>query len=257
MQTPLEQNEDIVARGGEAYIHEGSSHTGDLLHHGTALERDGGVDSGHRSLRARDLHEEHGLQHAGLRCERCGIDGTARGGDHLASSTVDGVRMQHHVHHLHHAAPRQPHALPQEQFERKQWASQHPIAAIFHVNACDGNQRAQPCVGCRVHTCQQMAVDQQPHTAGMHSRAARVTVAHLERRATHVLLTHGALLTGPLERSHDGVLDFTEVLHGLGGVDHEVGAHGVRPEAPDLLREVLVPSKVIHQLLATNLDIVL
>ena len=38
-------------------------------------------------------------------------------------------------------------------------------------------------------------------------------------------------LIGPsllaLERSHDGILDFIQVLHGLGGVYHQVGTHRV------------------------------
>ena len=42
------------------------------------------------------------------------------------------------------------------------------------------------------------------------------------------------LLGGPLEASNTRILDFIQVLDSLGAVNHDVGAVGVRAEAPDL-----------------------
>ena len=42
------------------------------------------------------------------------------------------------------------------------------------------------------------------------------------------------LLGGPLEASNTRILDFIQVLGSLGAVNHDVGAVGVRAEAPDL-----------------------
>mmetsp|Transcript_7513 Transcript_7513/g.20518 ORF Transcript_7513/g.20518 Transcript_7513/m.20518 type:complete len:915 (-) Transcript_7513:51-2795(-) len=72
-------------------------------------------------------------------------------------------------------------------------------------------------------------------------------VLEVHANAAHVLLSHGALLGGPLPCSHDAVLDLVEVLHRLGGVHHDVGAGAVGAEAPELAGLLLVPAVVVDE----------
>ncbi|GKT92871.1 elongation factor 2 [Colletotrichum tofieldiae] len=73
---------------------------------------------------------------------------------------------------------------------------------------------------------------------------------------THGLLGNGTLAGGPLETRDDGVLDFVEVLDGLGLVDEQVGASGVGTEGPDLTGVSDVPAEVVSQDTSTGLEIV-
>jgi len=54
-----------------------------------------------------------------------------------------------------------------------------------------------------------------------------------------ILLGKNTLLGGDLEAADNGVLNFVEVLHGLGGVDDEVGAGGFGSK-PQILRASLM-----------------
>mmetsp|Transcript_13005 Transcript_13005/g.39379 ORF Transcript_13005/g.39379 Transcript_13005/m.39379 type:complete len:330 (-) Transcript_13005:1846-2835(-) len=81
-------------------------------------------------------------------------------------------------------------------------------------------------------------------------------IVDLEHNTAHVLLAQHTLLGGPLEGGHAGVLDLIQVLHTLGDIGHQVRAHGVRTEGPDLLGELLVPPEVVHQHLAADLGVV-
>ena len=65
--------------------------------------------------------------------------------------------------------------------------------------------------------------------------------------ATHRLLGERSLLGGPLEGRDNVVLDLVEVLDTDSVVDEDVGASGVRPEAPDLAGEVDVPGVVVGE----------
>ncbi|GKT45569.1 uncharacterized protein ColSpa_05750 [Colletotrichum spaethianum] len=73
---------------------------------------------------------------------------------------------------------------------------------------------------------------------------------------THGLLGNGTLAGGPLETRDDGVLDFVEVLDGLGLVDEQVGASGVGTEGPDLAGIGDIPAEVVSQDTGTGLEIV-
>ena len=64
------------------------------------------------------------------------------------------------------------------------------------------------------------------------------------------------LLGGPLESSHNGVLDLVEVLHSLGAVDEDVGAGGVGAEAPDLTGLGDVVLVLVGQVATTDLEVV-
>mmetsp|Transcript_5199 Transcript_5199/g.14877 ORF Transcript_5199/g.14877 Transcript_5199/m.14877 type:complete len:885 (-) Transcript_5199:8-2662(-) len=81
-------------------------------------------------------------------------------------------------------------------------------------------------------------------------------IADLIDGSTHVLLGEHSLLGGPLEGGNARVLDLVEVLDSLGDVAHQVGASGVRAEAPDLLGHVLVPSKLLRHNLSADLRVI-
>jgi len=70
---------------------------------------------------------------------------------------------------------------------------------------------------------------------------------------TAVLLGEDTLLGGNLKTADNGVLDFVEVLHGLGGVDNQVGAGGFGSERPDLAGVVDVPLVLLVQNLGAGL----
>lgn len=59
-------------------------------------------------------------------------------------------------------------------------------------------------------------------------------ILDVEADGTHGLLSNGTFLSGPLETRDDRVLDFAQVLDGLGLVNEQVGTSGVGTEAPNL-----------------------
>lgn len=73
---------------------------------------------------------------------------------------------------------------------------------------------------------------------------------------SHGLLGNGTLAGSPLETGDDGVLDFVEVLDGLGLVNQQVGAVGVRTEGPDLTGVGDVPAEVVSKDTGTGLEVV-
>merc|ERR1719238_719635 len=73
----------------------------------------------------------------------------------------------------------------------------------------------------------------------------------------HRLLADRALLGRPLERRDDVLLDLVQELNSHRGVDDDVRTLGLRPEAPDLERVVLVPVILLRKLLGPLLGIVL
>jgi hypothetical protein len=62
-----------------------------------------------------------------------------------------------------------------------------------------------------------------------------------------VLISQNTLLSGPLEGSFSGVLNFLKILHLLGNIDEEVSTSGLRTEAPDLLGIIRIPFIVINK----------
>lgn len=78
----------------------------------------------------------------------------------------------------------------------------------------------------------------------------------VETNGTHWLFGNGTFLGGPLETGDNGILDFVEVLHSLGLVDEQVGAGGLRTEAPNLSGIGDVPTVVVSEDPGTSLEIV-
>lgn len=74
--------------------------------------------------------------------------------------------------------------------------------------------------------------------------------------STHWFLSNGTLFGGPLETGDEGVLDFIEVLDGLGLVNQQVGTSGVGAEAPDLTGVGDIPAVLVSKDTSAGLEIV-
>lgn len=81
-------------------------------------------------------------------------------------------------------------------------------------------------------------------------------IKDVEADGTHGLLGNGTLAGGPLETGDDGILDFVEVLDGLGLVNEDVGTSGVGTETPDLTGVSDIPAVLVSEVAGTGLDIV-
>lgn len=78
----------------------------------------------------------------------------------------------------------------------------------------------------------------------------------VESDTSHVLFGTGSFLGSPLETGDTRVLDFVEVLNGLGGVNHQVGTGGFGTETPDLSCFSYIPSEFISHQSGSNLEVV-
>lgn len=81
-------------------------------------------------------------------------------------------------------------------------------------------------------------------------------IEDVEADRAHGLLTDRTLTGGPLEAGDDRVLDFLEVLDGLGLVNDQVGTSGVRTESPDLAGIGDIPAEVVGKDTSAGLEIV-
>ncbi len=81
-------------------------------------------------------------------------------------------------------------------------------------------------------------------------------IQDVEADRAHRLLAERTLTGSPLEARDDGVLDFVEVLDGLGLVNEQVGAVGVGTESPDLAGIGDIPAEVVGQETGAGLEIV-
>lgn len=93
-------------------------------------------------------------------------------------------------------------------------------------------------------------------TTTMDSISVEGNIEDVEADGAHGLLTDGTLTGGPLETGDNGILDFVEVLDGLGLVNEQVGTVGVGAESPDLTGISDVPAEVISEDTGTGLEIV-
>jgi hypothetical protein len=93
-------------------------------------------------------------------------------------------------------------------------------------------------------------------TTTVNSISVESDIHDVEADGTHGLLSNGTLLGGPLETGDDRVLDFVEVLDGLGLVDKQVGTGGVGTEAPNLTGIGDIPAVLVSENTGTGLQIV-
>jgi hypothetical protein len=73
---------------------------------------------------------------------------------------------------------------------------------------------------------------------------------------THILLGAHTFLRRPLECSDTGVLDFVEILHTLGNINHQVRTGGIGAETPDLASIGHVPAVLVSENTSASLEIV-
>jgi hypothetical protein len=93
-------------------------------------------------------------------------------------------------------------------------------------------------------------------TTTVNSISVEGNVHDVEADGTHGFLSNGTFLGGPLETRDDGVLDFAEVLDGLGLVNKQVGTSGIRTEAPNFTGIGDVPAVLVSEDTGASLDIV-
>lgn len=93
-------------------------------------------------------------------------------------------------------------------------------------------------------------------TTTVNSIGVQGNILDVEADRAHGLLGNGTLLGGPLETGDDRVLDFVEVLDGLGLVDEDVGTVGVGTEAPNLTGIGDIPAVLVSKITGTSLEIV-
>jgi len=78
-------------------------------------------------------------------------------------------------------------------------------------------------------------------------------IVDVEADTSHLLLRHNSFSSCPLEGSLGGILDFLQVLDGLGHINEEIWTGGIRTEAPDFLCIIGVPFIGFLQDLTTDL----
>lgn len=93
-------------------------------------------------------------------------------------------------------------------------------------------------------------------TTTVNSISVEGNIEDVEAARSHGLLSNGTLTGGPLETGDNGILDFVEVLYGLGLVDQQVSTSTVRAEGPDLSGVGDIPAEVVSKDTGTSLEIV-
>jgi len=82
-------------------------------------------------------------------------------------------------------------------------------------------------------------------------------IMDVESATSHVFFGQDTFFGGPLEGSIDGVLDFVEVLDGLGHIDEQVGTSSLGSEAPNLECIIGVPFELISEHNTAGLQVLL
>lgn len=93
-------------------------------------------------------------------------------------------------------------------------------------------------------------------TTTVNSISVQGNIEDVEADGTHGLLGNGTLAGSPLETGDNGILDFVEVLNGLGLVDEQVGTGGVGTEAPNLTGIGNIPTVLVSKDTGTSLEVV-
>jgi len=94
-------------------------------------------------------------------------------------------------------------------------------------------------------------------TSSVDSIGMKSYIMDVKSASSHVLVTHCSFFGGPLESSLEGVLDFVEVLDGLGDIDKQVGTGCLGSEAPDLKSIIWIPFVFISEHDSASLGILL
>lgn len=92
-------------------------------------------------------------------------------------------------------------------------------------------------------------------TTSVDSVSVKGNIHNVESDTSHVFFSHDGFFGGPLEGSFHGVLDFVQVLDGLGLIDEKVRSSGLWSEAPDFLGIIDVPTVVVSELSVSGLGV--
>lgn len=93
-------------------------------------------------------------------------------------------------------------------------------------------------------------------TTTVNSISVQSNIKDVEADRAHGLLSNRTLTSSPLETRDEGILDFVEVLDGLGLVNQQVGTGGVGTEAPNLTGIGDIPAVLVSKETGTSLEIV-
>jgi len=94
-------------------------------------------------------------------------------------------------------------------------------------------------------------------TTSVDSISMEGNILDVEAATSHVLFSEDTFFGGPLEGSFHGVLDFVEILNGLGGINEKVSSGSLGSEAPNLLGIIGVPFVFISEDYSTCFGILL
>mmetsp|Transcript_14452 Transcript_14452/g.20088 ORF Transcript_14452/g.20088 Transcript_14452/m.20088 type:complete len:801 (+) Transcript_14452:187-2589(+) len=93
-------------------------------------------------------------------------------------------------------------------------------------------------------------------TTTMNSVSVKGDIQNVKSATSHVFVTENTLLGGPLEGSNKGILNFVQVLHGLGGINQNIGTRSIRSKTPNLTCLIHIPVISISQITGTSLVVV-
>lgn len=93
-------------------------------------------------------------------------------------------------------------------------------------------------------------------TTTVNGISVKSNIHDVETNGSHGLFRNRTFSGSPLETRDDGILDFVEILDGLGLVNDQVGTGSIRTKAPDLSCISDIPAEVISQDTGTGLKII-
>jgi len=85
-------------------------------------------------------------------------------------------------------------------------------------------------------------------TTSVDSISMEGNIHNVESDTSHVFFSHNGFFGGPLEGSFEGILDFVQVLDGLGLINKEVRTGCFWTEAPDFLSIIDIPFMLVSEL---------
>ena len=89
-----------------------------------------------------------------------------------------------------------------------------------------------------MHACTtRRAVHSVPHPT-MDGIGVEDRIQELHTHPAHLLISHRPLPARLLEPPHDGLLDFVQVVHTLGGIQDDVGTSAIGRKGPNLRASV-------------------
>lgn len=79
----------------------------------------------------------------------------------------------------------------------------------------------------------------------------QLNIVEVHSDSSHVFLSHGGFLGGPLEGTFHGLSDFVHELNSSGNINQHIGTNLFGTIGPDLLGLILVPFEFLDQILGS------